>query len=903
MKKILALLLCIMQCSTTIYAEEKNNTDYTPAHAQALTALGIIDELDEKAFSVDEPITRTDFVQIISGLVNYENDGNIAGDSIYYRDVLEKDGMAAKVDYLTDLGFVSGYGDGLFQPEESVKAVHVITVLAKILGYDTMAEHSGGYPAGYIKALRDAGVKFTLSSNDQLATGSQVTELVYQALDAKMLLIGMNGEVSYDDSVTILSKYHDIKINEGIVTAVDYFDELRSGRITINEETYSYMTRDIEKWLGLNVKYFYNQDDTVVYLEQGKRNKVVDLEVDLIEKIKDGRFYYYTNKTISRTVSKRIGAAVDYIYNGVRITPGKGEDMNVYLPKYEGSVRLIDNNNDEALDYIIILNYDTFVVNDLITEDCIYYDKYTQRINSQGQVEAQLPLDLSDKEVEFAYIVDAMTGVYLERSDITKDAVLSVAKSLDGKVVHIIVSGNSVTGTVTSTGTDDKGRKFVVVNDKKYIVSKVYTDFKGNISIGTTATFKLTGGDVIADFDIGSSYAYLIDAKEYEDEEGIMFRIYTAEGNFEKIMSAEKLTVNEHKSIRPKEALTHLKNGQAEVEPGVVILEKNSEGKVRKIYTKNAGSTSEKRLYKRSCFPTSADYDSDLSVFYTSDVGEIVNANTKNIGGKVAFKDDTLLFDIPLSPKTASQSDFGASSMSSYPHYNYIRDIEVYTSDDTQIASDVIVRQSTGQVNIAQNQEAVVISHIEDIVDEFGDLAVCVRGYRIGEPVSYIVDDREKLLAQRVQGTGQKVQLGVGDVARFTFGQNGRIAGSEILIDASRGDSSKVMQNTGDTPNTSNRFNHGFRLQKAKIYRIDRGHLVITREALSDTNDKPLLPTTYELMPTNAKTHCWRVNLAGGTRVEEFNLLELKDYMTYGTACDEVYIYQRESAYDILIYE
>lgn len=902
MKRILALLLVVMQCSIIAYAEFAGTTDSTPEHAQALTALGIIDELDEKAFSVDEPISRNDFVQIISGLVNYKNEENGSGDSIYYRDVLERDGIAGKVDYLTGLGFVSGYDNGLFQPEENVKTIHVITVLAKILGYEIMAEQSGGYPYGYVKSLRKAGVEFTLESIDQIATGTQVTELVYQALDAKMYLVDMNGEVYRDDNENILSKYHDIKISEGIVTAVDYSDETKSGRITINEEVYYYESRDIERWSGLNVKYFYDEYDTAVYLEQTKKNKIIELDTDLISQIKDGRFYYYTNKTASRTDSKQIGASVDYIYNGVRVIPQKGEDMNKYLPKYEGNVRLVDNNNDGTLDYIIILDYDTFVVNDLITEECIYYDKYTQRINTIGQVYAQKPLDLSNKEVEFAHIIDAMTGVFLERSDITKDSVLSVARSLDGSVVHIIVSGDSITGTVTSAGTDDKGRAFVEIEGKKYIVSKVYTDFKGNIPIGTTATFKLTGGNMIADFDVSSSYAYLIDAKENEEEDGIIFQLYTAEGNFEKIQSAQKLTINQHKNVSAENALVLLKNGQSEIESGVVILEKNSEGKIRKIYTKDAETASEKHLYKRSCFPTSSDYDSDLSVFYSSDVGEIVNKNTKNIGGKVAFKDDTILFDIPFSPKTASRGDFGVSTMSSYPHYTYIRDIEIYSSDEKNITSDVIVRQSTGQVNIPQNQEAVVISHIDEVVDEFGDVVVRVRGYRIGEPVSYLADEREKLMAQRVQGTGGKIELGVGDVARFTLGQSGRIIGSEIMIDASNTDSGKIMQSTGDAPNTSNRFNHGFRLQKAKIYRIERGHIVITRDDLADTNDKPVLPETYELMPTDAKTHCWLVDFGAKTEVEEINLLELKDYMSYGTECDEVYIYQRESAYDILIY-
>lgn len=903
MKRLLAILLCIIQFSGFVYVKAEVVGENTSVHAKALTALGIIDELDEKAFSVNAPITRKDFVRIISGLVNYKNEGEETSDSVYYRDVSGMEEIAQRVDYLTDIGFVSGYGDGLFHPEKEVKTVDVIVVLAKILGYDTMAKHYGGYPAGYVKALRDSGVKFTLGSNDQTATGAQVTELVYQVLDEKMLLSHMNGEVYSDEDVTILSTYHGIETDEGVVTAVEYFDEDKKGNIIINENVYEYLHRDIEQWLGLDVKYFYNEDDRVIYLEKNKRNKITDLDAVQIENIEDGKFSYYTSKISTRTVSKKIGASVDYIYNGVRVKPQLGEDMNKYIPMYEGNVRLIDNNSDDVIDYIIIMDYDTFIVNDLNSDDCVYYDKYTQRLDKDGKLVMQEPLDLGSSDVRFAHITDALTGVYLERSDITKGAVLSVAKSLDKSVVHIIVSGNSVTGTVTEASYDDKGRRHIVIDAKDYIISKVYSDFKGNIPTGITATFSLTSGNLIADFDISSDYAYLIDAREYEadGEEGVYFRIYTPEGNFERVYAAKKMTINQYTNVEREDIIERLKNGDTEVEPGVVIIEKNSEGMLRKIYTKDAQAESEKRINLRSCFSTSPQYDANLSVFFNSDVGEIVNQNTKNIGGKLMFDDNTILFDIPESPKTADESEFGASLMSSYAHFTYIRDIEVYNSDEKSLASDVIVRKSTGLVNIVENQEAVLISKIDTTLDELGDVVTRVRGYRVGKPVTYIADSTDKLMAQRLSGKGEKVELGVGDIARFTFANNGRISASEILIDASREGSSKIMQNTGDAPNTSYRFNHGFRLQKAKVYRKERGHLVITRENLTDTENRPLLPSTYELMPTNAKTHCWLIDFSAGKKVEEFNLLDLKDYLNYGTDCDEVYIYQRESAYDILI--
>lgn len=910
MKRWLSLLLIIMQipffaCSKAFaYGENEASSANTAKHIKALTALGIIDELDQKAFSSDEPITRADFVSIVASVMNCKNTDTDKTKSVYYRDISEKSDIAGEVDYLTSLGYFSGMGDGLFCPDEPVQMIHMMTVMAKVLGYGIIAEHDGGYPSGYIKSLKTAGVKFDLKSSDEWATGARAAELIYQSLDAEMCMMDANGEIYREDSVNLLSEYHDIEIGEGLADDVDYDDLSKEGRMSINEVTYYYMSRDIEQWLGKYVKYFYDRYDHIIYLEEDAKNKIIDVDESLLKEIKNGKLYYYADEALRRTVSKNISPSADYYYNGVRVIPEIREDMSKYLPKYDGSVRLIDNNNDGAAEFIIIMDYDTFVVNDANVKECIYYDKYTQRLNESGQAEMQKPLDLSDDAVRFAHITDARTGVFLERSDIIKGNVLSVAKSLDGTIVHIIVSDDSVTGTVSSASTDDNGRAVVTIDGKEYIAAKAYSDFRGKILIGTTATFKLTGSGIIADFDMSSSYVYLIDAMAYEEDgdKETLFKVYTPEGKLEKIKGEKKITINQHKNVTYDNIISVLKNGGAEVESGIVMIEKSSSGKVKKLYTKDANSESDKRIYKRSCFSTSADYDSNLSVFYTSDVGELVNQVTKNIGGKIAFNDETLLFDIPDSPKTADEKEFGVSSMSSYPHFTYIRDIETYGSDEDKLAADVIVRNATGEVNIVENQVAVLISRIYDMVDEVGEIVVGVDGYQNGKAVSYVADDMDNLIAQRLSG-GLPVQLGVGDVARFTFSVNGRIKGSEIMIDASSEENSRIMQSSGDLPDTGQRFNHGFRLQKAKVYRIEQENLVISNSDVIQAEAGAMLPSNYEIMPIDSRTHCWTVDFSRKKKIEEFNIRELKDYVSYGEQCDEVYIYQRECAYDIIIYK
>ena len=63
--------------------------------------------------------------------------------------------------YVYDLvgrGILSGYGDGTFGPDDTVKYEQAVTMIMRTLGYDPFAANNGGYPTGYLAAAQRYGV-------------------------------------------------------------------------------------------------------------------------------------------------------------------------------------------------------------------------------------------------------------------------------------------------------------------------------------------------------------------------------------------------------------------------------------------------------------------------------------------------------------------------------------------------------------------------------------------------------------------------------------------------------------------------------------------------------------------------------------------------------------------------
>ena len=267
MKKIISVLLaCIMVFSmfVMVQAEEIGATTQDAKYAKEIgiiNAMGIINGDETGAFNADANLTRAEFAQVLTVLLQI-NYGDVAKENAWYYtfaipedldDVLltpstglvtgtetpsapetvEKIQKFTDVEtthwaydvivQITDLGYMVGTSATEFSPEEPVTVNQVNKVLVKILGYEQFADINGGYPAGFnyiastLKMLK--GIN---NYGENPITRGELSKIIYNMFDANMIattVITDEGVATYQQSdKTFLNEVLNVYKYEGKVT-------------------------------------------------------------------------------------------------------------------------------------------------------------------------------------------------------------------------------------------------------------------------------------------------------------------------------------------------------------------------------------------------------------------------------------------------------------------------------------------------------------------------------------------------------------------------------------------------------------------------------------------------------------------------------------------------------------
>ena len=160
MKKIISLLTVItILLSTTAFAENSyadlTDSDACYSHVMRLTDFGFIAGYEDGTFKPDNYVTRAETAKLACVARNV-NGYFLDTDPSPYSDMDPNSHWAfGYVIEATGMGAVSGYDDGTFRPDNTVTYNEYIKIFVSLLGYESYAEQKGGYPLGYIEAARD----------------------------------------------------------------------------------------------------------------------------------------------------------------------------------------------------------------------------------------------------------------------------------------------------------------------------------------------------------------------------------------------------------------------------------------------------------------------------------------------------------------------------------------------------------------------------------------------------------------------------------------------------------------------------------------------------------------------------------------------------------------------------
>ena len=180
-KRFLALLLsvCIGVSMLVLPASAAGSN----TAVQTAVTLGAFST--EEAAGLSTPLTRGQLAKLLVAFSAYHDNANTQGSiGTLYTDVNGSSAYAPYIRIAVQQGWMSGYTDGSFRPNQTVTLEEACTAALTLLGYD-VTTLTGGFPAAQLNKANVIGLRANLSrTQGQAMTMEDGAILLYNALTA-----------------------------------------------------------------------------------------------------------------------------------------------------------------------------------------------------------------------------------------------------------------------------------------------------------------------------------------------------------------------------------------------------------------------------------------------------------------------------------------------------------------------------------------------------------------------------------------------------------------------------------------------------------------------------------------------------------------------------------------------
>lgn len=167
-------------CSMTAFAAFSDVSEYSASYKaiNELEQLEIVDGDENGNFNPGGLLTRAEFAKLV---VSARGEDNIAQalTKTSFKDCENHWAKGYIETGVTD-GFINGYDDTTFGPDDTVTYEQALKMLVNCIGYSNYAEGQGGYPAGYLSQASKIGITKNISgaSNSTLITRELAAVLI-----------------------------------------------------------------------------------------------------------------------------------------------------------------------------------------------------------------------------------------------------------------------------------------------------------------------------------------------------------------------------------------------------------------------------------------------------------------------------------------------------------------------------------------------------------------------------------------------------------------------------------------------------------------------------------------------------------------------------------------------------
>ncbi|MEG2582918.1 MAG: S-layer homology domain-containing protein [Oscillospiraceae bacterium] len=765
-KYICAMLSAVMLISlVNIQAIDASDDNAYDEDVAVLVSLGIMQGAEGGMLNLGQDITRGEFATMITKMVNI---GEYGG-SKKFDDVSKNHWAFNAIGAASDMGYMSGDGNGNFRPDDTIVTEEAVKSLVSALGYATRAEDEGGYPNGYMSIGRKIGMfdKSTAGTGKPLKR-REVSRIMYNCLE-----INLMEQVSYGDQIkyvvgdkTILKDCLNAIRIKGTVNANSEINlnseiEIGEGKVVIGETLYYTGKTNISEALGSEVYAYVKMDkndpiQTVIYYKESVNQKTITVKhSEINDETSESEFVYDEGGRNPKRI--QIPKGVTVIVNGEAVFGFTAQTLKPTL----GDVTLVTNNGKLSL--VRINSYESRVLESVSeTYKTIYY---------KGNV---TPTKLEDSDVKYTIIkkdkevdLDA-----LEPFDIA-----SVATSANGKNVKIIISNETIEGTLGEITSDRYS-----IDGRAFPVSKFYEGKASDLELGKVGTFYLdTFGEIVyADMGKGTlEYAYFVAsdfAKELDTK--LTLKILNIQGRIELTEVDTKATLNDEK--RGLQGIYEKLGNTRQL----IKIRKAADGKIRAIETAYDNTADPNPTYETDVF--SKDMEG-AEVRYK----EQMFSDGQNL---YCVPDKTLVLVVGLNSdgdidEKSCKASTTSSTFSADTKYS---DIAIYDIDGETRIPNIIVRTRK------PNASAVNADGMVYIVDEFfettgkdGEKLQGLRYFKGGQLEEKIIDsdivstcydkkqpgkNNDSKNAPDIYKDATISDLSRGDALQFTTNSNGYIS-------------------------------------------------------------------------------------------------------------------------------
>lgn len=723
---IMAFCLMLSGLHALARTEDYTETDSGTKAADYLMMLRIADE--RAVFTGETPLTKGEAAALLVKSL---------GETDTARLMAVPEGLAGRshadmAAYAVSRGILAG--DGLAQSwDETITAIQAAKMMVAALGYGTLAEYRGGYPAGYLyyaqqfRPSRDV----TMSQNAPI-TRIEFAKMLCRAFDAELLsAAGVGSGLTYESRAgdTMEKQYLERKgwtVGEGIVEGTEVsraagMQTLLKDEVLIGGVKLSGADAALKERLGYRVQY------VSVDPEAGKQTLLGwrILDKNIVEFLSweneaycSGRTVTYYDLETKRYEKLMLDENAAVWYNRKPLVSYQESELDL------SHAELIDNDNDDLYEVVKLTHSESFTVSKVnVSSEVIFLES--------GSFRGQNALYMTEESGRVVSVHD-LKGNEIDWKTLKAKDAISVIASKDMDYLEIVLLEEPVKGRVSEIVEGES----ITIDGIRYNRSEQLSD----VSVGDAGYFyRNEFGEIFYFENDRTEYVYLIKKGRSGSQLSTQKEIQV----FDRQTGVKEYLLTESLG----------KDYEAIPERAVVTLQRNSDGLVTKITPAEAYGEAGERMYCEYVSGFNDDKNKRLQPF--------------------RFDESTAFFMVP---NNGNKDEFGID-LELEDNDLYWTQAFDYDSDSGIVKAAVLIVDTEKDAASTLNYRSKVgiVSKIFQVSDGNDGTSYVLEGYSEGEKIRICA-------AQNSEVHQVFRSLRAGDVIRYNKNMFGEIVKAECLV-------------------------------------------------------------------------------------------------------------------------